>query len=288
MIPRHAPNRRRWDELTPVHRQSQFYDVPGFLAGASSLPAHEVAAVGPVAGKRLLHAQCHFGLDTLSWARLGATVVGVDFSEPAIAEAQRLATQTGLDARATFLCADVLEMDAHLQGPFDVVFTSHGTITWLSDLDRWARVIASQLAPCGLFYICDEHPTGLLFEERDGELRLAYDYFHADEPLNLDGDADYAQPDYIVRNPGRAWIWSLMDIVSALEGAGLAISALREHPWNVHRQFPSMTQPQPGQWRLPDAWKSIPLMFELIARRAAETRPAGADASSSARRRRRS
>ena len=265
MTNRHQANRRRWNEITPVHARSKFYDVEAFLSGNITIPEHEIAAVGPVQGLKLLHAQCHFGLDTLSWARLGATVVGIDFSEEAISLACRLASQSGLEERATFICADVLDLDQVISEEFDVVYTSHGTVTWLSDIGHWGQAMRSRLKPAGLFYMCDDHPAGLVFEESDGELRVVYDYFHSDQPLELLADKDYADPGYTVRSPGYAWIWSLSDILSALERQDLTVYRLREWASNVYQQFPSMRQGDDGLWHLRPTHPSIPLMFEIMA-----------------------
>jgi SAM-dependent methyltransferase len=131
-----AANRLLWDELTAIHERSAFYDVEGFLAGGSSLTWPELDELGPeVAGKRLLHLQCHFGLDTLSW-----TVTGVDFSSQAIELARRLAAECGVPA--TFVESDLYELPTALDGRFDIVFTSWGVLCWLPDLTRWARLIA--------------------------------------------------------------------------------------------------------------------------------------------------
>ena len=181
----HEPNRRLWDEVTPVHVASRFYDVEGFLAGRCTVAPVELTALGDLRGKRLLHLRCHFGLDPLSRARRGAAlVVGVDFSGPALAAAGRLAERVGLADRARFVHSDVLELA--LGERFDLVFTSHGTVGWLGDLRRWGETVARHLAPGGLFYVMDAHPVALLFEaegQGGGGRRLAHDYFHGEAPL---------------------------------------------------------------------------------------------------------
>src|SRR5262249_14316808 len=176
-------NLARWNEITAIHAQSAFYNVEGFKRGQSSLRSIEVDELGDVAGKTLLHLQCHFGLDTLSWARRGAHVTGVDFSEPAIAQAQALARQNNLHPR--LLRADVLDLAGRLSGPFDIVFTSYGVLCWLPDLRRWAEVIAHFLKPGGTFYMVETHPFAtVLGEKKDTkELTIAYPYFHEPEPI---------------------------------------------------------------------------------------------------------
>ncbi|MGP1782892.1 class I SAM-dependent methyltransferase, partial [Shewanella frigidimarina] len=139
-------NQQGWDRRVQTHVTSAFYDVAGFLAGKSSLQEIELANL-EVKGKNLLHLQCHFGLDTLSWARMGANVTGVDLSPAAITQAQSLAEQTKLNAQ--FICSDVYSVTESISQQFDLVFTSYGAIVWLPDLDKWAQIIASKLVAGG-------------------------------------------------------------------------------------------------------------------------------------------
>ena len=198
-----AANRLLWDELTAVHERSVFYDVEGFLAGASSLTWPELDELGPdVAGKRLLHLQCHFGLDTLSWARLGATVTGVDFSGQAIALARRLAAESGL--AATFVESDLYDVPAVLDGRFDIVFTSWGVLCWLPDLTRWARLIADYLVPDGIFHIAEFHPFLFALVDDFEEPLVGHDsYFPKAEAhaYEMDGGSSYADPSAHVAAP---------------------------------------------------------------------------------------
>jgi len=261
-------NRRYWDSLVSVHAASRFYDVKGFLAGGSTLLSIERDAVGNVNGSALLHLQCHFGLDTLSWARLGADVVGVDFSRVAVAEARRLAGEAGLSLRSQFVEGNVLALRSVVDAEFDIVFTSHGTITWLDDLRAWAEGITRSLKPGGFFYIVDSHPTGLLFDaDGDGLLTRRYGYFHRKKPLLLPEQPDYADPHHITP-PSAAWIWSLADLFEALESAGLSIYEFQEYPKSVYRQFPNMRRGSDGYWRLPKGELDLPLLFALKAKRA--------------------
>ena len=169
-------NRRSWDTRTPTHFGSRFYDVDGFRAGASSLQSIEIEEVGDVDGKSLLHLQCHFGLDTMSWARLGARATGVDFSEEAVSLARSLSEELGIDA--DFVVSNVYDLPDVMDQRFDVVFTSYGALTWLPDLERWADVAAHFLEPGGFFYVVDSHPFGNVFynEEDAVELRPFYPY----------------------------------------------------------------------------------------------------------------
>ena len=264
-------NRKDWDALVPVHAASRFYGVEGFRAGGSSLHSIETEAVGNVARKSLLHLQCHFGLDTLSWARLGADVVGVDFSGASVAWGKELAEEAGLASRATFVQHDVLDLKSVLDREFDIVFTSYGTITWLHDLEAWARGVAQSLKPGGFFSIVDSHPTSYLFEAgKDGRLARRYDYFHRPEPLRLGPHQDYADPDHTTL-AAEAWIWSLSDVFGALDRAELIVYEFKEYPRTVYKQFPQMRETSDGYWELPTEELGLPLLFSLKARRARGT-----------------
>jgi SAM-dependent methyltransferase len=269
MDPRVAANRALWDEWTPIHVRSEFYDVAGWKAGRAGrdLQPLLLEEVGDVAGKDLLHLQCHFGLDTLSWARRGARVTGADFSERAIEQARALSAETGLDA--TFVVADIVELPAHLEGDFDVVFTSFGAINWLNDLPRWAEVAAHFVRPGGFFYIAEAHPFAWVFDDDDAatELRLAYHYWPSPEPLVFPTEGSYADPDASVEEPLEyAWQHSMGEIVTSLATAGLRIDYLHEHSWVPWKMFPFMVEAEPGIWRLPEPFdQRLPVLFSLKA-----------------------
>jgi SAM-dependent methyltransferase len=259
-------NRRRWDELTPLHAASAFYDVAGFKAGGSSLKSIEVEEVGDVVGRRLLHLQCHFGLDTLSWARRGACVTGVDFSEAAVAQARALAEETGLPA--TFLCAAVEALPDVLTGAFDVVFTSYGVLCWLSDLRPWARTVAHFLEPGGFFYIVETHPFAEVFDDAPGaaDLRVGYSYFSTGEPILCQTRGTYADREAQVgQTTSYQWAHTLGDVVNALVGAGLRLDFLHEFPMGFFPKLSGMARSADGWWRLPEARAGVPLLFSLKA-----------------------
>ena len=177
-------------KLTPIHARSAFYDVEAFKAGQSRLLSIEREEVGDVRGKSLLHLQCHFGLDTLSWARLGAQATGVDFSAPAIRLARALNDELGLGA--TFVHSNVYDLPDALTGQFDIVYTSYGVLVWLPDLIRWAAVVAHFLEPGGTFYIVEGHPFMYVFDmERAAEpqgLRVDQSYFGGAEPRRWEAE----------------------------------------------------------------------------------------------------
>ncbi|TRO50928.1 class I SAM-dependent methyltransferase, partial [Candidatus Bathyarchaeota archaeon] len=169
-------NKRRWNELVDIHAKSKEYDLENFIAGKNSLHRVEREKLGDVKGKSLLHLQCHFGLDTISWARLGAKVTGVDFSETAIELAREIAKKVGVDAE--FVCSNVYDLPKVHKGEYDIVFTSYGVLCWLQDIEEWARVIAHFLKPGGTFLIVESHPFMWVFDDESEELRQKFSYWH--------------------------------------------------------------------------------------------------------------
>jgi SAM-dependent methyltransferase len=259
-------NRMRWDELTPLHARSAFYDLEGLRAGGLTLMSLEREELGDVAGKSLLHLQCHFGLDTLSWARLGAQVTGVDFSGEAVNLARSLSDELGIDA--DFICSDLYDLPHVLTAQFDIVFTSYGVLSWLPDLSRWAEVIAHFLRPGGTFYIAETHPFALVFYDEDNAegLEVFYPYFHATEPLRFEEEGSYAAPGaQVVHRVTYEWQHGLGDIINSLISAGLRIDFLHEFPCACYKMFPFLEQDENEWWRSKERDGSIPMTFSLKA-----------------------
>src|SRR5947209_17930520 len=192
-------NQQRWDEMVGVHEKSAFYDVAGFKAGRNSLAPLEREELGNVTGKSLLHLQCTFGMDTISWARLGAKVTGVDYSEKAIALAQSLAKELNIDAR--FVCSNIYDLpnDELIPDRFDIVYTALGVISWLPDLKHWARVISHYLKPGGIFYILEGHSFMWTLDEVSSDLKVIYPY-SSSEPLQFEAEYSYADPTIKLEN----------------------------------------------------------------------------------------
>jgi SAM-dependent methyltransferase len=262
-------NEALWAAWTRINAGSEFYDLEGFRRGGIRLRDDEVAALGDVTGRTLLHLQCHFGIDALSWARLGARVTGADFSEPAIELARRLAVEIG-QPEARFVRSDLYDLPERLEGEFDIVYTSRGVLGWLPDIRRWARVVAHFVRPGGTFFINEIHPVVQAFENdgvRPGELRLAYPYWEHPEPLTFEVHGSYADP---TADAGdvveHGWDHGLGEIVTALVEAGLRIESLVEHPsldWAT--DFLVQRPGEPGWWLPADAGGELPLMFSLTA-----------------------
>jgi len=258
-------NRAHWDEVTPIHVDSDFYAVDEFKAGKTKLKRVELEELTGVAGKTLLHLQCHFGLDTLSWAREGAIVTGADFSEPAIAQARALADECGIDAR--FVVSNIYDLPKNLDGQFDIIFTSYGVLTWLPDLERWAQVVAHFLRPGGTFYIVEFHPMQhtLDYESVD-EPRLRYPYFRQDAPLRWDDAGDYTQRDVTLEQSVTfEFQYPLGDVVTALIDAGLRIDFLHEFPFSTYQLLPYTEVKEDGTVRLKHGDGTLPLLFSIKA-----------------------
>jgi SAM-dependent methyltransferase len=255
-------NKKHWNEITPLHEKSGMYDVAGFKAGRCSLKAIELVEVGDVKGKSLLHLQCHFGMDTLSWVRRGAKATGIDFSDKAIDLARKLSKDTGI--KADFLCTDIYDLPSILDKQYDIVFTSYGVLTWLPDLDKWAQIVAHYLKPGGFFYIVEFHPFTLVFDDNPGVTKpeVTMPYFQLDEPLKFENPSDYASG-AVVKTPEYSWQYPLGKVVTALVNAGLLIEFLHEFPVTCYKALPYLKNDENGWWHLEG--DKLPLTFSIKA-----------------------
>ena len=262
-------NREVWNRWAELHVASTFYDVAGFVAHTDRRPFDPIVSelLGDVRGLRALHLQCHFGLDTLRLAYWGAEATGVDFSPTAIIEARALSARAGIPA--TFVEADVTALPPEVpEGAFDLVFTSWGVISWLPDLEPWARTIASRLAPGGVFKIAEMHPFLWVFDDESAEpeLRLRYPYFDR-EALEWEEYGSYAAPGDNYMGTSHSWQHTFEEIIGSLVRAGLVIEELREFPVIAWQHAPSMLQVEPDLWAQPPGTVELPLSFTLTARR---------------------
>jgi SAM-dependent methyltransferase len=263
MDDRIAANARMWDEWARINQGSELYAMAAFRAGQTSLKPIELEQVGSVAGKSLLHLQCHFGQDTLSWARSGARVTGVDLSSEAIRRAQALAAELKIDAR--FICSDVLELTALGRELFDIVFVSYGALIWLPDVDRWAQTIARHLKPGGMFHLVEFHPMVMMLD--DDAKSITTSYFGGDA-LTYQATSSYAGGGHDPL-PGYEWQHTLGDVVSALLKAGLALSSFREFPYCVHNCWPFLVESAPGQFVVKHHPGKLPLLYSIAAQKPA-------------------
>jgi SAM-dependent methyltransferase len=259
-----ALNRAHWDEVVPLHVASEFYDVASFKAGRSALLPVELAELGDVRGKTMLHLQCHFGMDTLSWARAGAVVTGMDFSGPAIEAARALAAETSIEVR--FIESDVYKLPEVLDGTFDIVFASYGVICWLPDFASWARIAASYVKPGGTFYLVDFHGISWALDDAPGAgLSLKYAYLPGAQQDYPDDDGSYAARDAKLEHRRIAnFAHPPGEVVSSLIDAGLRIEFLHEFPFAASPVIPAMTKSGDGYYRLPDNDR-IPFMMSVRA-----------------------
>ncbi|MHA1974055.1 MAG: class I SAM-dependent methyltransferase [Candidatus Hodarchaeales archaeon] len=260
-------NKKRWDELANLHYEGKFYNVEEFKKEGISISKLELNEIGNVKGKNILHLQCHFGKDTLSLSRLGAKATGVDFSDRAIELAKQLNQEIGLDAQ--FIQSDIYELKKTSLEPesFDIVFTSHGAIYWLPDLQKWAELITYYLKPGGFFYIADTHPTSSIFDDEcPDDLKVRYPYFHHDKPLEFDFEYSYAQGEVKLENTKEyGWNHNLGYIINCLIEAGLTIDFIHEYPFCSWKALPFLVEKEDGWWYMPEKFPEIPMTLTIKA-----------------------
>lgn len=253
----HEKNRLAWNEMVEVHWDHPAQKRREFLEGRCSLKPMELEALGDVNGKSLLHLMCQFGMDTLSWARRGATVTGIDISDQSIKRAEELKQQTGLAGR--FVRSDVLDAIGLVDDKFDIVIQTHGTLCWISDLDRWAQVVAHYLKPGGQFFMADDHPIICIWET------LPCSYLHK-EPIRYSGEPDYCDREHIIETERVEFQHPLSQIVNAIINAGLILEHLGEYDKGYYPIEADWVE-KDSYWYPPDGPPMYPLMFSLKARK---------------------
>jgi len=253
-------NKATWNKKVAIHAQSEMYDLDAFMDGKTSLMAYELEALGNVEGKDLLHLQCHFGQDTLSWSRLGAKCVGVDLSDEGIKLAKRLNNELGL--LAEFVCCNVLDISNHIANTFDIVYTSYGVIGWLPDLKPWAKMISERLKSGGIFYIIEFHPILWMFDYVQGDAQMRYHYSQ-DEVIYDEYEGTYADKSSKMVSKEYGWNHGLSEVVNALIDAGLQIEYLNEYDESPYDVFPNLIKQESGMYKLKD--QLFPMLFEIKA-----------------------
>ncbi len=253
-------NKKLWNQRTTVHKDSSFYDVPSFLQGKSSLTEIETRELGDVKGKKILHLQCHFGMDSLSLARMGADVIGVDLSDTAIEEARRLNEQLFLNAK--FICCNVYDLKDHLQEQFDMVFTTYGVIGWLPDLNKWADIIAYYLKPGGIFYMAEFHPVVWIF---DGDFKEIKYYYHNRETIVVDSQGTYTDRNADIRSKEYSWNHSISEVLNVLLSKKLQLQFFNEYSYSPYPCFNNVVQGTDGNWRVSGLEDKIPMVYSLKA-----------------------
>lgn len=253
-------NRALWNAKVEHHVASEFYDMENFLNGVNSLNSIELDLLGDVKGKRILHLQCHFGQDSIALARLGASVVGVDFSEKAIEKANEIAQE--LKADATFICCDIFDLKTHLSEQFDIVFTSYGTIGWLPDLNKWADIISSFLKPNGKFVFAEFHPVVWMYD--NDFQQVEYRYFQS-EPIVEIENGTYADKNAPITTTSITWNHSIASVLTTLISNGLTINAFQEFDYSPYNCLNGMIQIATRQYRIEKFGDKIPLVYALAA-----------------------
>jgi SAM-dependent methyltransferase len=267
-------NKELWNQRAAIHKYSSFYDVAGFKAGVNALTPIELNEVGDVKGKKMLHLQCHFGMDSLSWARLGAEVTGIDLSDEAIKEAKKLNDELELNAK--FICCNVYDLHPDneesskappLEGfgeAFDIIFTSYGTIGWLPDLDKWAEIISHFLKPGGLFYIAEFHPVVWMFDDDFTHIKYYYDNREVivmeNQPTYTDGGGNITGKEY-------SWNHSISEVLNALINVGLRIELFNEHMYSPYSNFANSVETEKGKWYIKGMEGKIPMVYSVKARK---------------------
>lgn len=253
-------NKATWNKKVEVHAQSDMYHMAAFKAGKTSLMPYELKALGDVKGKSLLHLQCHFGQDTLSWSRLGAKCVGVDLSDEGIKLAKQLNKTLNLDAE--FVCCNVLDTSKHVSKMFDIVFTSYGTIGWLPNLKPWAKMIAERLNVGGTFYIVEFHPIIWMFDYTDGVSKMRYHY-NREAVIYDEYEGTYANQSSKMVSKEYGWNHGLSEVVNALIEAGLQIDYLNEYDESPYDVFPDLLKLDNGMYKMKG--QLFPMLFEIKA-----------------------
>ena len=268
-----ADNLQSWDSVAGIHARgggAAFYRVEEFLGGECRLSPWEYEELGDVTGKSLVHLQCHIGLDTLSWARRGADVTGLDFSPQAIHEAKLFAGKLGIqDAHFVVAnladAADVLEHDA-----FDIVYTGRGALCWLPDMNQWASVCSRLLKPGGVLYMEELHPVlssvDVVSGDSDKILQFVYNPFQS-EPFSEESSGTYADPDAETGlHINHSWEHSFADIINALISQGFRLDLLNEREESFFAPWPELMEPVSSHhWKLKPELVPIPMSYTLKA-----------------------
>lgn len=253
-------NKELWNQRTVVHKDSSFYNLAGFKNGETVLTPIELKELGDVSGKTMLHLQCHFGMDSLDWARRGALVTGVDISDNAIQEATQLNKELGLNAR--FVCCNVYDTSLHVKELFDIVFTSYGTIGWLPDLQPWANMIAERLKPGGVFYMADFHPVLWMFDDDFTHIQYSYEN---KEVIVTESEGTYTDRNADIKAKEYGWNHSISDLLNALIQAGLKINSFNEFMFSPYPCFRNTVEVEKGRWHIKGLEGKIPMMYSLKA-----------------------
>ena len=253
-------NKNLWNQRTAVHKDSEFYNLEVFKDGENSLTPIEMNEIGDVKGKSVLHLQCHFGMDTLSFSRMGAKCTGVDISDDAIELAREINDELKLDVK--FVCCNVLDTSEYVTEQFDIVFTSYGTIGWLPDLKPWARMIAQRMKPDGFFYIAEFHPVMWMFDDDFTHIKYAYEN---QEVIITENEGTYTNRNADIKGKEYSWNHSISEVLNALLEAGLKIAFFNEHMYSPYPCFRNTIETEKGKWHIKGMEGKLPMVYSLKA-----------------------
>lgn len=234
--------------------------MKGFLQGKLTFNAIELELLGNVKGKKVLHLQCHFGQDTMTFSRIGAIATGIDFSEKAIERAREINQNLGLDAN--FICCDIYDLPNHLNEKFDIVFTSYGTIGWFPDLDKWAAVISRLLKPGGKFVMADFHPVVWMFDNDFRE--VFYNYFNTEAIIEVESGT-YAEKEAPITTQSITWNHPVSELLNALISNGLELNCYNEFDYSPYNCFNQTEEFEPNKFRIKHLENKIPMVYSLSA-----------------------
>jgi len=262
-----AANVKYWDELADLHFKTPFYDVEGVRHGKDTLLKLDTEILGDVTGCSLLHLHCHFGLDTISWARRGAISTGVDISPRAIELAQQLVPEIGVSVN--FLCGDVSQLSDFLPGKFDIIWAVEGILSWIPDLRRWMTEAAHSLRTGGVLYLRDFHPAAEVLANEELSPRICRTYFSSVRCVKASDEAGtYADRNLMLQHTVHyEWQHTLSDVINSLVQAGFVILRLEEYPFCTYRSHKFLVKNAEERWVFPPTSGEIPLMFSVFARR---------------------
>jgi len=254
-------NRQSWNNITDTHLKSEFYNLDGFLNGNSSLNDIELNLLADIKGKTILHLQCQFGQDTIALSRLGAEVTGVDLSDKAIECAIKISKET--NSNTQFICCDLYELENHLDKQFDIVFTSYGTITWLPDLDKWAKLISKFLKPDGKFIFVEFHPVVWMFD--DNFEKIDYNYFNV-VPIVETESGTYADKNAEISQSSVNWNHSMGEVIGSLLNNSMGILDFQEYDYSPYNVFPNIIEFEPKKFRIKHLENKIPMVYSIVAK----------------------
>ncbi len=255
-------NRQSWNNRTEAHLKSEFYDMENFMKGKSSLNCIELELLGDLTNKTILHLQCHFGQDTISLSRLGAEVTGIDLSDKAIKSAKHIAKKTG--SNTTFICCNIYDLPNYLNKKFDIVYTSYGTIGWLPDLDKWAKIISKFLKPNGQFIFVEFHPVVWMFD--DNFEKIGYRYFNSGAIVESE-NGTYADKNAAIKQEYVVWNHALSEVINSLIKNGLEINAFNEYDYSPYNCFNKTIEFESKKYRIEHLQDKLPMVYSIVAKK---------------------